>query len=90
MDSCIFCLASLFIQADNGIQYVREAPPAYEYLKYDRNDASPWVAAFVVGFQADISPKFSMEFKFRHESMPTRKDYGVDAVWMTATWRPFR
>lgn len=90
MNDCIFCLASLFIQADSGVQYVREPPAQYEYLKYDRNNASPWVAAFSVGFQSEFSPKFSMEFKFRHESMPTRKDYGVDAVWISATWRSFR
>jgi hypothetical protein len=90
MDSCIFCLASLFLNVGSGYQHVREAPPPYEYLKYDRNNASPWLASFEVGFQAELSPKFSMQVKFRHESMPTLKDYGVDAVWVDATWRPFR
>lgn len=90
MDACIFCLASLFIQADTGYQYVRPAPSAQEYLKYDRNNASPILAAFSVGLQAEFSPRFTMELKYRHESMPTLHDYGVDAVWISTTWRPFK
>lgn len=90
MDSCILCLASLFIDVGSGYQYVREAPAGYEYLKYDRNNASPIVSSFEVGFEAEFSPRFSMQVKFRHESMPFRKDFGVDALWVNATWRPFR
>lgn len=89
MDACIFCLASLFIQADTGYQYVRPTPQG-TYLKYDRNNASPILAAFSIGMVAEFTPRLSMEVSFRHESMPTVYDYGVNAVWVSTTWRPFK
>jgi hypothetical protein len=89
MDACIFCLASLFIQADTGYQQMHHAP-AGQYLRYDRNEGSPILAAFSVGMVADFSPKLSMEVSFRHESMPTVYDYGVNAMWISTTWRPFK
>jgi hypothetical protein len=89
MNDCIFCLASLFIQADMGYQLLPQHSEEV-VLRYDRNGGSPLVSAIVVGMQADFSPKYSMQFKVRHESMPTVYDYGINAVWVTIEWRPFR
>ncbi len=89
MNECIFCLASLFVQADVGYQFLPEHAEEV-VLRYDRNDGSPLLSAIAVGLQADMTPQFTMSVSFRHESMPTVYDYGVNAVWASVTWRPFR
>lgn len=89
MDACIFCLASLFVQADTGYQHLKSHPQG-TMLTYDRNAGSPIVSAFSIGLDADITPNFSMSIFARHESMPTVYDYGINAVWIRTTWRPFK
>lgn len=88
---CLFCLASLFIQADTGYQHIRDEARPGHYWKYDRNAGSPILSALSVGFEGNLTNNVIMEVKVRHESMPTiREDRGVNAVWVTAKWYPFK
>ena len=93
MDTClaIICLSNLFVTAETGIQHIPNVPQGYEYNLYDRTAGSPLLAAFSVGVEIPISPKWRASAYFRHESMPTiRQDVGVNAFWTTLTWRPFK
>lgn len=87
---CLFCLASLFIQVDTGYQYLN-TPPRGQYSVYDRNEGSPILSAFRVGFETDLTRNVTIAVLASHESMPTiKEDKGVNAVWVRGTWRPFK
>lgn len=86
---CLFCLASLFIQVDSGYQFLQKHPDNV-VLQYDRNGGSPIVSAFSVGLEGEVTSNITMSVFARHESMPTVYDYGINAVWVRATWRPFK
>lgn len=84
----IICLSSLYIEVESGYQQIRHAPAGTQ-LKYDRNNADPWLTAFSFGLKQEVSPKFTYSVYFRHESMPVVYDYGVNALWVSVEWRPF-
>jgi hypothetical protein len=85
----VICLSSFFITVEGGYQRV-VAPPRGEYHIYDRNNASPYLGAFSIGLKKELNSQWTWSAYYRHESMPTLPDMGVDAVWLTTEWRPFK
>lgn len=85
----VICLSSLFVTAEGGYQQVSN-PLNHEMHEYDRNNADPYLGAFSVGLVVQLNNQFSWRGYYRHESMPRRGDAGVNALWVTVEWRPFK
>lgn len=86
----VICLSSFFIRVETGYQEVYAHPPVGYYYAYDRNFADPWVEALTLGLDKQISEQIRYSLTIRHESMPRLPDRGVNAVWFTVEWRPFK
>lgn len=85
----IVCLSNLFVRVEAGYQEQPTIRTDGQWHLYDRNFGSQYLGGFSLGFENEYNPRWQSSLYYRHESMPTLPDKGVDAIWLTVTYKPF-
>ena len=85
-------MASFFLEL--GLSLHSQVPCAcrdgYGWWKYEINETHNPYGSAALGFERELSSKFSARVFVRHESAISVNDFGTDSAGAAITWRPFR